>query len=150
MDIGFISILLALLIFIILYVALTARLLSDGISFRKKAKSHNYHEYSKVIRPSPIVFLGDSLTEGYPAHEFFPDHYVVNRGIAADVSQEVLYRLYPNVLILKPKKIFLLIGTNDLPRKKYKPHVLENIEKIIFTKLWANYSIFIYFGTDSV
>lgn len=131
MDYLFITILCILLVFIIIYVTLTLQLIWDGVEFRKKIKSTDYGEYNKVIRPSPIVFLGDSITEGYPVHEFFPDLYVVNRGIASDISQEVLYRLYSNVIVLKPKKIFLLIGTNDIPRKKHKPHMVENIEKMI-------------------
>jgi lysophospholipase L1-like esterase len=64
-----------------------------------------------------VVFLGDSITdawdnEGYGG--FFPGKSYVNRGIGGQTTPQMLVRLRPDVLSLKPKVVVLLAGTNDI------------------------------------
>jgi lysophospholipase L1-like esterase len=64
-----------------------------------------------------VVFLGDSITdawdnEGYGG--FFPGRGYVNRGIGGQTTPQMLVRLRPDVLALKPKVVVLLAGTNDI------------------------------------
>lgn len=64
--------------------------------------------------PSPhkrVVFLGDSLTQGCEWSEFYPE--ALNRGIAGDTSAGLLKRLN-HIAELKPRAVFLMIGSNDL------------------------------------
>ena len=65
------------------------------------------------ISSDDIVFLGNSITDGAEWGELFADIHVKNRGISGDITDGVLARL-GNILRGKPKKIFLMIGTNDL------------------------------------
>ena len=60
-----------------------------------------------------IVFLGDSITEGYPLHIFFNEYKAVNRGINGDTTGGVIDRLEFCVYDLKPKVVYLMIGTNN-------------------------------------
>lgn len=90
-----------------------------------------FNDLNKNAHREGIVFLGDSLTEFYPADEFFYGCDVYNRGIAGDTTDGVLARLEENVLVLEPKKLFLQIGTNDLGNKKSPEYIFENIKKII-------------------
>ena len=60
-----------------------------------------------------IVFLGDSITEFLNVDEFLPSYHIIKRGIAGDTTSGVLRRL-GEVIALKPRKLFLLIGTNDI------------------------------------
>ncbi len=62
-------------------------------------------------RTERIVFLGDSLTQGCEWSEFYPG--VLNRGIGGDTSAGLLKRI-GSVTELKPRAIFLMIGSNDL------------------------------------
>ncbi|MBK8518797.1 MAG: family 20 glycosylhydrolase [Saprospiraceae bacterium] len=62
-----------------------------------------------------IIFLGNSITDGAEWSELFNDLKIKNRGISGDITAGVLYRLN-EVVVRKPSKIFLLIGTNDLAR----------------------------------
>ena len=64
--------------------------------------------------PGGIVFLGDSITEGFPLGQYFPGMHVVNRGIGGDRVTGVLDRMEVSVYDLKPVKLFLMIGTNDI------------------------------------
>ena len=60
-----------------------------------------------------VVFLGDSITEGYPLHIFFNEYKVVNRGINGDTTNGVINRLDFSVYDLNPKIVYLMIGTNN-------------------------------------
>jgi lysophospholipase L1-like esterase len=92
-----------------------------------------YADLSMNTTQGSIVFLGDSITEFYRTSEFFHDYNTYNRGIAGDTTDGVLDRIEDNVIPLKPQKIFLLIGTNDLPKHKKDKviHVVTNIKRII-------------------
>jgi len=76
-----------------------------------------------------VVFLGDSITEMCEWHEFFPGNRIINRGISGDSTFGVLDRL-SGIIKLKPEKIFLTIGVNDLQRKYPAETVINNIKKI--------------------
>ena len=70
--------------------------------------------FNKYVKPEGIVFLGDSITEGFNVYEFFNGLNVYNRGISGDTTVGVLKRLEQSVFQLKPGIVVILIGTNDL------------------------------------
>lgn len=61
------------------------------------------------------VFLGDSITEGWPRSrpDFFPPSRAC-RGISGQTSSQMVLRLPSDVLRLKPGRLHLLAGTNDV------------------------------------
>ena len=61
----------------------------------------------------PIVFLGDSITDGGEWSKLFPNLPVENRGIGGDTTEGLLNRI-DQIIALKPSQVFLMIGTNDL------------------------------------
>lgn len=77
-----------------------------------------------------IVFLGDSLTAFCPWQEFFSNQTVLNRGIGSDVSEGVLNRL-DSVIAHAPKRVFLMIGINDLSKKIDQKVTVDNVERVI-------------------
>ena len=105
-----------------------------NVGFAQKYSKHYYNRKAKFEKEpdtkSEIIFLGNSITEGGKWKKLFPNKNVVNRGISGDVTDGILNRL-EEVTASKPKKIFLLIGTNDMARGKSIDYVLENTEKII-------------------
>lgn len=77
-----------------------------------------YHQRASLfdvlpVDTSDIVFLGNSLTHGCEWHELFNMPNIKNRGINGDIVQGIRDRLEP-VINGHPKKIFLLIGVNDV------------------------------------
>ena len=78
-----------------------------------------------------VVFAGDSLTQRNQWQEFFPDKTVVNRGIDSDRSIGVLKRLDNHIMALNPKKIFLMVGINDVNDGRDMDHILANYKAII-------------------
>ena len=61
-----------------------------------------------------IVFLGDSITDGWNLAQYFPGKPYVNRGISAQTTANMLLRFRQDVIALKPKAVVILAGTNDI------------------------------------
>ncbi len=80
---------------------------------------------------APIVFLGDSITQQFPTHEYYPHLFVINKGVSGDTTDDILKRLKKDVLDLKPSKVFILAGVNDLYKtNKTTKEIAENIKKV--------------------
>jgi lysophospholipase L1-like esterase len=82
------------------------------------------------IQASDIVFLGDSLTNEGEWADWFPGVTIKNRGISGDTTYGVLTRLEP-ILAGKPRKIFLMIGVNDITKDVPVQRILYNYTEII-------------------
>lgn len=65
-----------------------------------------------------LVFLGNSITEGFDLSHYFPEYKTANRGIVADHMDGLMERLDNSALALQPKKLFLMIGINDIGDKR--------------------------------
>ena len=63
-----------------------------------------------------VVFLGDSITDGWELNQYFPGKPYLNRGISGQITGQMLGRLKADVLDRKPRAMVLLGGTNDLAR----------------------------------
>jgi lysophospholipase L1-like esterase len=61
-----------------------------------------------------IVFLGDSITDGWNLAQYFPGKPYINRGISAQTTANMLLRFRQDVIALKPKAVVILAGTNDI------------------------------------
>jgi lysophospholipase L1-like esterase len=93
---------------------------------------------NKIAQKGGIVFAGDSITEGYPLFELFPRTLpLYNRGIGGITSVELLENLNVHILDLKPKKLFLLIGTNDLGKGASVEDTAETIKKICMKVIYT-------------
>jgi lysophospholipase L1-like esterase len=77
-----------------------------------------------------IIWLGDSITDGGEWAEFFPNKKVLNRGVSADNTFGILNRIR-EVTNHKPKKIFLLIGINDISKNIPDSIIIINFQRII-------------------
>ena len=78
---------------------------------------------------SDIIFLGNSLTAGFPLQEIFKNQQLKNRGISGNTSKNILQRL-DEVTEGKPRKIFLEIGINDISNGVPVDTLLDNVKKI--------------------
>jgi lysophospholipase L1-like esterase len=92
-----------------------------------------YHaDDEDLIRRAPdahrVVFLGDSITDGWELAQFFPGKPYVNRGISGQTTPQMLVRMYPDVIDLRPAAMIILAGTNDIARNT-GPETLTMIEE---------------------
>src|ERR1035441_5058523 len=61
-----------------------------------------------------VVFLGDSITDGWKLAQYFPGKPYVNRGIGGQTTPQMLVRVFPDVIALKPAALLVFAGTNDI------------------------------------
>lgn len=61
-----------------------------------------------------VVFMGDSITDGWKLDEYFPNKPYINRGISGQTTPQMLIRFRPDVIAHKPKAVVILAGTNDI------------------------------------
>ncbi len=95
------------------------------------------------ITENDIVFLGNSITDGGNFEELFKRSDVKNRGIRSDAIPGVIKRL-DQVTKGHPRKIFLLIGINDVSHglsvealaKRYENLVDEIMKRTPETELY--------------
>jgi GDSL-like Lipase/Acylhydrolase family len=82
--------------------------------------------------PADVIMLGDSITELGIWTELFPTDSILNRGIWGDTTDGVLHRLN-EITARQPKRVFLMIGINDLFRGIPPKIVEQNIQSIAST-----------------
>ena len=99
-----------------------------SLSVEAGAQKHefaNYKRYAKANSELPkvtkkdkrVVFMGNSITEGWPMHrpEFFKENpNYVGRGIGGQTSYQFLLRFREDVIKLNPKVVIINAGTNDV------------------------------------
>lgn len=83
------------------------------------AQLSRYRDANAKLQPPAkdekrVVFLGDSITDGWKLDEAFPGLPYVNRGISGQTTPQMLIRMRPDVIANKPKVLVVLAGTNDI------------------------------------
>jgi lysophospholipase L1-like esterase len=72
---------------------------------------------SEIKPPRPgedrVVFIGDDITEHWGS-DFFLGKPYINRGIAHQVTPQLLVRFRQDVIELQPKVVVIQAGTNDI------------------------------------
>ncbi|MGH9672716.1 MAG: GDSL-type esterase/lipase family protein [Bryobacteraceae bacterium] len=94
-------------------VAAYRRLLNDWAGLTRYGS-----ENAELRPPAPgeqrVVFVGDEITENWPPRLFFPGRPYLNRGIARQITPQMLVRFRQDVISLKPKVVVICAGANDV------------------------------------
>lgn len=103
-----------------------ARILTDFPSLARYKE-----ENVKVGAPAPgenrVVFMGDSITDGWHLEDSFPGKPYINRGISGQTTPQMVLRFHQDVIALEPKVVVILAGTNDIAGNT-GPMTLEQTE----------------------
>jgi lysophospholipase L1-like esterase len=98
------------------------------------ANLQRYREANSKLSPpvkneNRVVFLGNSITEGWAPHfaTMFPGKPYIGRGIGGQTTPQMLVRFRQDVIELKPKVVVILAGTNDIAGNT-GPSTIEMIE----------------------
>lgn len=115
---------------------------SSWSGFRaKNVERRTLFEQRRGRDQNSIVFVGDSITEGWTTLEQdFTDIgvRVANRGIGGDTTPNLVYRLSDDVLALQPRALVILIGTNDLGEHTAPAQIAENL-RVLHARIRAAY-----------
>lgn len=128
----------AMTVFLLLrghYFSMIKQTVSDPVYHYQSNASYPQRQTQFEMMPereTDVVFLGDSITARFEWQEFFSDLCVSNRGIDSDVCEGVYNRL-DTVISQNPKKIFIMIGINDVVHKIDADQTMDFYEKIIDT-----------------
>lgn len=84
--------------------------------YLNRFKDENAQITALPFEEKRIVFFGDSITAGWELHDppFFANKNYINRGINGQTTSQMLLRFRPDVIELKPQKVIILAGTNDI------------------------------------
>lgn len=98
-------------------------------------KCNTYQTENYYYAKGQIVFIGDSITDLYVLDEHYADLPLAtyNRGIGGDTTKGVLNRLQVSIFDIKPSKIVLLIGTNDINGGESNADILTRYTEIVQT-----------------
>ena len=98
------------------------------------ANLQRYREANSKLSPpvkneNRVVFLGNSITEGWAPHfaTMFPGKPYIGRGIGGQTTPQMLVRFRQDVIDLKPTVVVILAGTNDIAGNT-GPSTIEMIE----------------------
>ncbi len=83
-----------------------------------------------------VVFMGNSITENWVEMrpDFFESNNFIGRGISGQVSHQMLLRFQSEVVMLKPKVVVILAGTNDLAQNSGPvtiDQIMSNIKSMV-------------------
>jgi lysophospholipase L1-like esterase len=120
---------------------------SDNAAIKPAARSGQWmnkhtaiNEHAKQGGDARIIFVGDSITEGWGKvpqvwDEYFGKYKPLNAGIGGDKTQNVLWRLENgNIDGIKPKVAVVMIGTNNSNKEDFTAEqIAEGIEDIVCT-----------------
>jgi lysophospholipase L1-like esterase len=105
--------------------------LQDWANLNKYQK--NNKELKKIIEPNRVVFMGNSITEGWSFFnkKFFIENPFVNRGISGQTTPQMLIRFKSDVVNLSPKSVVILAGINDIAGNTGPISIENSAENII-------------------
>jgi lysophospholipase L1-like esterase len=106
--------------------------------FAQHSRNEHWHERTalfkdelKILEKGGIVFLGNSITEGFDFDKYFEKTKIINRGINSDHIDGLVERLQYSVIDLQPSKLFILIGINDIGAQDSDSTILSNYSKLL-------------------
>ena len=90
-----------------------------------------FKKEAETMDTNKVVFLGNSITEGFDLEKFFPEDKPINRGISGDHIDGLLERFDYSVQKLVPSKLFVMIGINDIGTGDSDSLILGNYQKLL-------------------
>lgn len=100
-------------------------------------KAEHYAQLSEYTPKNATVFFGDSITELCRIDDIYGEYSVksdvplVNRGISAETTGQMLERIDESIISIKPRNLVMLMGVNDLNQGVTQEQITDNIRQMI-------------------
>ena len=124
------------LVFILLFIVfMGGKKIKQCWIIQRTLQSEHWQKRVKEIESAPqgkykTIFFGNSLTEMWDVNYYFNDSTILNFGITGDFSEGLLKRC-STIINLKPEKLFIEIGINDMIEKISLDEICDNYEQLI-------------------
>jgi len=101
-------------------------------TYPRAIEKAGYRKLRASVGSVKNIFYGDSITDAFPLHEFFPNHSILNRGIPGDNVYGLHLRLAEDVLAYTPRRVFMMVGINGIeePRDTIIAHIKAVADEI--------------------
>lgn len=76
-----------------------------------------------------VVFVGDSITQGFHNAEAFPGLKTANRGIVGDLAGNLKHRLKEDVIDVNPRAVVILMGCNDAKDGRPADKIVDSLRE---------------------
>ena len=111
----------------------------ERMKAEQKQKVRSYADLNKVAKKGQILFTGSSLMEQFPINEIAmsagDSRVMYNRGIGGTTTDDFIAEADTVLFDLKPSKLFINIGTNDINERPdgsdWREHLYTNYDKIM-------------------
>ncbi len=120
------------------YILMASIVLNLFMGFQLYTISNNSFNESNIIEANPdettedILFIGDSIIESAPWDQILKNRHIVNKAMPGITSTDAV--MMSNELIpTKPKKVFIMLGVNDIKSKVPMNITLRNIGHFVYT-----------------
>lgn len=114
-----------------------ANIVASSLDNTSRIYTDHYYQRCQKFQSEPaltnkdIVMLGNSLTEGGGDwNKRLGKKHIINRGIIGDEAMGIFDRLEP-ILNAHPRRIYLMIGINDVSHDATKDSIAGNIRLVI-------------------
>jgi lysophospholipase L1-like esterase len=106
-------------------------------------------QFKKMKAPIHLanIFIGDSMTEGFDLNRHLDAEILLNMGISGDFTSGVLRRI-KYAIDLQPKRIFIMIGINDILKSVPQERIKSQYAEIISTLRKETPSTIIYIESN--
>lgn len=110
--------------------------MSDKTKNDKRIKLSRLIELNKTALHGKVVCTGSSLMEMFPveklAAELDDGTVIHNRSIGGYVTEELFEHIHELVTCIKPSKVFINIGTNDLSDSRHElSDIMDRYDRIL-------------------
>ena len=98
------------------------------------AQFNRYAEENAQVTTDPkVVFMGDSITEGWAKEDpdFFTGNNFLGRGISGQTTSHMLVRFRRDVIDFSPEYVVILAGTNDVARNNGEISLVNGLGNLI-------------------
>jgi acyl-CoA thioesterase-1 len=110
---------------------------NNRVEQRHDTDPNNLKRYAEADSKLPpptklprVVFLGDSITDGWRLNEYFTGRDFINRGIGGQTTLQMLARFRQDVVSLNPKVVVILGGTNDIAAGVSASQIEDNLTMV--------------------
>ena len=104
------------LILLFIITCITSSIIAQDWANLERFKEENTSIMQEEITGKRIVFMGNSITEGWSTFDFvfFSENQFINRGIGGQTTPQMLLRFKQDVIDIKANTVIVLAGINDI------------------------------------
>ena len=104
------------LILLFIITCITSSIFAQDWANLERFKEENTSIMQEEITGKRIVFMGNSITEGWSNFDsvFFSENQFINRGIGGQTTPQMLLRFKQDVIDIKANTVIILAGINDI------------------------------------